>query len=77
MKAAGVGTTFALIGKYLSLKDSDEVGPIELADRFYYWLKSVVPTNAKYRSGIVRSICEKVNITFPGLYDADAYEEGA
>ena len=49
------------------------MGPVELADRFYFWLKSVVPKNAGFRAGIVRSIAEKVNITFPGIYDGDAY----
>lgn len=57
------------------LKEED-VGPIDHCDRFYYWLKSVVPPSAsQFRAGIVRCICEKVNLTFPGIYDNDLYEE--
>ena len=52
----------------------DGVEPVEHTDRFYYWLTSVVPKNAsQFRAGIVRCICEKLAVTFPGLYDADAY----
>lgn len=51
------------------------VGSVEHVDRFYYWLQSVLPpTAAGFRAGIVRSIAEKMNITFPGLYDEDAYD---
>lgn len=50
------------------------VEPVEHCDRFYYWLKSVVPPNAsQFRAGIVNCICQKVNLTFPGIYDPDAY----
>mmetsp|Transcript_1865 Transcript_1865/g.1675 ORF Transcript_1865/g.1675 Transcript_1865/m.1675 type:complete len:120 (-) Transcript_1865:81-440(-) len=77
LKAAGISTTFGLIGKYLTLKE-EGVGPVEHTDRFYYWLKSVVPPSAgQFRAGIVRSICEKVNLTFPGLYEEDAYNTEA
>jgi hypothetical protein len=67
----GITTTFQLIGQYLSLKEID-VLPIEHADRFYYWLKSLnTPTG--FRAGIVHSIAEKMNVTFPGIYDSTAY----
>ena len=68
----GISTTFQLMGRYLSLKD-EGVLPIEHADRFYYWLTSL-HTPAGFRAGIVRSIAEKLNITFPGLYDPAGYE---
>ncbi len=67
----GIFTTFQLIGKYLSLKDSD-VEPIEHADRFYFWLKSLKAPSG-YRAAIVHSIAEKMNVTFPGIYDSSAY----
>lgn len=52
----------------------DGVEPIEHVDRFYYWLKTVVPVHAgRFRAGIVRCVCEKITITFPGLYNPDAY----
>lgn len=73
LRAAGVSTTFGLIGKYLSLKE-EGVGPIEHADRFYFWLKSI-GTASGFRAGVVHSIAEKMNITFVGIYDADAYGE--
>ncbi len=67
----GISTTFQLIGQYLSLKESD-VQPIEHADRFYYWLKSL-KTPSGFRAGIVHSVAEKMNVTFPGIYDSSAY----
>eukprot|EP01031_Cornospumella_fuschlensis_P034030 gene34030-41189_t len=73
LKKEGISTTFQLIGKYLSLKD-EGVGPIEHADRFFYWLASI-GTPAGFRSGIVHSIAEKMNITFVGIYDATAYDD--
>lgn len=45
---------------------------MEHTDRFYFWLKSI-KTPGGYRAGIVRSIAEKMNILFPGIYDPDAY----
>jgi len=72
LKAAGVTTTYQLLGKYLMLKDAG-VGPVEHADRFYYWLVSV-GTPAGFRAGVVKSIAEKLNVTFVGLYDNSLYE---
>lgn len=72
LKEHGVSTTFGLIGKFLMLKE-EGVGPIEHVDRFYYWLKST-GTNAGWRAGTVHAIAEKMNITYVGIYDADAYE---
>ena len=54
------------------MKDED-VGPIEHADRFYYWLKSI-GTAAGFRAGVVNCVAEKMNITFPGIYDISAYD---
>ena len=65
-------TTFQLMGKYLNLKEKD-VGPVELADRYYFWLKAT-KTAAGSRAGVVRCIAEKMNLQFPGIYQADAYE---
>lgn len=72
LREAGITTTFQLIGKYLSFKE-DGVGPVEHADRFYFWLKSL-GTPGGFRAGIVHSIAEKLNVTFVGIYDPDAYE---
>mmetsp|Transcript_124052 Transcript_124052/g.243347 ORF Transcript_124052/g.243347 Transcript_124052/m.243347 type:complete len:117 (-) Transcript_124052:92-442(-) len=69
----GISTTYQLLGKYLMLKE-EGVEPVEHADRFYFWLKSI-NTPGGFRAGIVHSIAEKVNSTFVGLYDADAYQQ--
>lgn len=68
-----ISTTFQLIAKYLSFKDKG-VGPVEHADRFYFWLQSI-GTPGGHRAGVVHSIAEKMNVTFVGIYDASAYEE--
>mmetsp|Transcript_20952 Transcript_20952/g.22760 ORF Transcript_20952/g.22760 Transcript_20952/m.22760 type:complete len:121 (+) Transcript_20952:109-471(+) len=71
LKENGIHTTFQLLGKYLSLKE-EGIEAVEHTDRFYFWLKSI-KTPGGYRAGIVRSIAEKMNILFPGIYDPDAY----
>eukprot|EP01032_Pedospumella_encystans_P013559 gene13559-15603_t len=72
LRENGISTTYGLIGKYLSLKE-EGVEPVEHADRFYFWLKSI-DTPTGFRAGIVHALAEKVNSTFVGLYDADAYQ---
>lgn len=72
LKENDITTTYQLIAKYLSCKD-EGVGPVEHADRFYYWLQSI-GTPGGFRAGIVHSIAEKMNVTFVGIYDPDAYE---
>jgi hypothetical protein len=68
----GVDTTYALLGKYLSLKQLN-VEPVEHAERFYLWLKSIGVNS--HRCAIVHAISEKMNISFPGIYNEDIYEE--
>eukprot|EP01033_Poteriospumella_lacustris_P016704 gene16704-11957_t len=72
LKANGITTTFQLLGQYLLLKD-DGVEPVEHADRFYLWLKSL-NTPAGFRAGIVHSVAEKLNVSFPRIYDSSAYD---
>jgi hypothetical protein len=49
------------------------VGPVEHCDRFWYWLKAAgIDSN---RSGIVQCVAEKLDVTFPGLYDASMYRK--
>lgn len=71
LRNAGVSTTFQLVGQYLMLKE-EGVGPVEHADRFYYWLSSL-GSPAGFRAGVVQCIAEKMNVTFPGIYDPSAY----
>jgi hypothetical protein len=73
LAANGITTTYCLLGKYLMLKE-DDVGPVELADKFWYYLNSI-NTPLGYRSVIVLSVAEKLNIIFPGIYDSNAYIE--
>lgn len=67
-----ITTTYQLMGKFLSFKDAN-VGPIEHADRFFYWLTRI-GTVAGQRSSVVRAIAEKLHLQFPDIYDPDAYD---
>ena len=67
----GISTTYGLIGKYLMLKETG-VESVEHCDRFFYWLKDI-GTAAGYRSAVVQAIAQKMDITFPGIYDASCY----
>lgn len=73
LQKCGIQSSFALIGKYLMLKDTVEVTPIEHAERFYLWLGNVKDYPSGFRAGTVHAICEKCNIMMPGIYDATAY----
>ena len=72
-----ITNTFQLIGKFLSLKGPDcdgrKVDSVEHMEKFWYFLQSRGIT--AYRSGIVKSLAERLNLLMPGLYDADAYDE--
>lgn len=72
LKNAGISTTFGLIGKFLMLKE-EGVQSVEHCDRFYYWL-SDVGTSSGFRSSVVEAIAIKMDITYPGIYDASCYE---
>jgi len=73
-KAAGITTTHQLIAKYLSFK-GEGVGSVELMDRFYYWIQDTLKENrGNTKAGVALAIGEKVNITFPGIYDDSCYE---
>lgn len=51
--------------------DGEKVESIEHVEKFWHWLKNRGITS--YRSGIVRSIAEKVDHMIPGIYDKDMY----
>eukprot|EP00588_Corethron_pennatum_P014491 CAMPEP_0194278700 /NCGR_PEP_ID=MMETSP0169-20130528/11857_1 /TAXON_ID=218684 /ORGANISM="Corethron pennatum, Strain L29A3" /LENGTH=130 /DNA_ID=CAMNT_0039022947 /DNA_START=165 /DNA_END=557 /DNA_ORIENTATION=+ len=71
-----ITNTYQLIGKFLVLKGPDEkdhkIESAEHMEKFWYWL-SEVGINA-HRSAIVRAIAEKMDISYPGIYDASYYE---
>ena len=68
----GITTTYQLVGKFLSFKDKD-IGAIEHVERFYQWL-CALKISAGHRAGTVHCLAEKLNIWYPGLYDASAYD---
>mgnify|MGYP003594935021 CR=1 FL=1 len=68
---AGVETTFALIGVFLTLKNAD-TETVEHMDQCYYWPLSL-STVTGYRAGICQAIAEKTNTMFPNIYDRDVY----
>ena len=71
-EAQGILTTHQLVAKYLSFKDPD-VGSVEHADRFYYWLQDVVGIHNSLLSKITRCIGELVNLKFPGIFNNDDF----
>jgi hypothetical protein len=74
LKAIGVTTTFALLGQFLILKDND-IGTVEHCDRFFYWLRDKAAIPPKYCHAVVEAVASKMDVTFPGIYDADCYSE--
>lgn len=71
LRAAGVDTTHALLGKFLTFKTAG-VEPVEHLDRMYFWLASLQSASG-FRAGICHAVAEKVNCMMPGIYDADIY----
>ena len=72
-----ITNTYQLFGKFLMLKgpDSDEhkVECVEHCEKFWHWLKSI--GIVAHRSAIVKAIAEKAAGYFPGIYDANIYED--
>jgi len=72
-----ITNTYQLFGKYLMLKgpDSDEhtVECIEHSEKFWHYLKAV--GISAHRSAIVKAVAEKAAAFFPGIYDANMYDE--
>jgi hypothetical protein len=71
LKNAGVSTTFGLFGKYLTMKE-EGVESVEHCDRFFHWLESI-GTPSGFRSSIVEAVAQKLDVTFPGIYDGGCY----
>lgn len=67
--AAGVNTSHQLIGVYLSYfrEKATVKGRV---NEFHAWLKSV-GASAGHVNAIVRAVVEKVNVMFPGTYNAE------
>ena len=63
----GIDSSFALIGKYLSLKNN-KVSMNEHCDRFFHWLKGVGIGSSNAHT-IVKSVGIRSQIQFPGIYD--------
>jgi len=75
LEAAGIHTQYQLIAKFLSLKDSASVSPIEHVERFFIWYKSVVHgPGHNNRAGTVHCIVSKVQLKYPELnYNPSVY----
>ncbi len=71
LNANGIMSTFALIGKFLTMKDLD-TDPVQHCERFYQYLKSL-DINGRSRSTIVSSVADKASLWMPILYDNSAY----
>lgn len=74
LNRVGITTTFQLFAKFLMFKEKN-IGPIEHLDRFYFWLKEVVPAGGGQRAGTVHAIATKTTLQYPGLYDPTAYSD--
>ncbi|CAM9587817.1 unnamed protein product [Ectocarpus sp. 8 AP-2014] len=72
-----VKNTFQLIGKFLVLRGSNEDGQlidcVEHCDNFYWWLES--KDVDAHRGRIVQCIAVKANLSYPGIYDTDKWED--
>lgn len=77
LEACEITNTYQLFGQYLLLKgpDSEErkVECMEHSEKFWHWLKNIGIVS--HRSAIVKAIAEKAAGFFPGIYDANMYEE--
>ncbi len=73
---AGVSTTFALLGKFLTFRDVG-ITPADHAERFWIWLTDVFKNNhivRRDRAIICRAICQRAELLIPGIYDESLYE---
>ena len=74
-KRAGIETSYALLGKFLSLKSAG-CSPVEHCERFWIWVESATKENRiikRDKAAICRCIFLKADILMPGLYEEDAY----
>lgn len=74
MEAAGVPTTHALIGVYLTIREKG-MDIKTHCDAFYAFLASKKVNSG--RAAIVRAIAEKVNTWIPGSFDETAFPESS
>ena len=66
----GIHTPVQLLAVYLVISGLTE-DPIDLSDRFYFWLQSIGINS--HRNTIVEVISRKSNAWIPGIYDGKAY----
>lgn len=69
LNAAGITTTFQLLGTFLSFK-GEGATVRTVCDGMYQYLKEV--GIAAHRSTIVKALAEKLNTWIPGLYEESA-----
>jgi hypothetical protein len=67
-----ITSTYQLFGQFLMLK-GEGVSPVEHTERMWVWLKNRGINSA--RSGIVRCLAEKSATFFPGIYNAEDFDD--
>ena len=72
LRRNGVTTTYALFGKFLTLKD-EGVESVELCNRFFFWLESI-EYPAQFRNSLVYAVAVRLDSMLPGLYDETQFE---
>jgi hypothetical protein len=70
----GIDTTHAIIGKYLMFKTPKACG-IKVGEDFADWLSHVTRCSIKMARIIARSIGERANVSFPGVYEPLSYDD--
>ena len=68
----GVNTTYQLFALFLGLKDK-KVETVEHCDRFFYKLQEFGIAKVNITS-IVEAVAQKLDISFPGLYDTEYFD---
>ncbi len=72
LEAAGVSNTFQLFGKYLSLK----AGSVKQHhSAMYEWLVEIGIST--HRNTIVLALAQRMDVTFPGIFDLKYYAAAA
>ncbi len=75
LREAGISTTFALLGKFLTFK-APNMGTVQHVEIFWLWLNDVLQdtkVSVRHKAAAVRAIALKAETMLPGLYNEDIY----
>lgn len=73
LQAAGVKSTFNLIGRFMAMWDEERSTQANCND-FYWWLGEVGVAWA-YKDGLTRLLLEKLYVMLPGMLDMTGFEQ--